>query len=88
MPESPPPASPLATPYKGPHYALIQQRIPDWLTAAVPARISLFNSTTLSRPDWYASASPDQHATLQLANAEVWRAQNAVDQHLRDVQDI
>ena len=88
MPESPPPASPLATPYKGPHYALIQQRIPDWLTTAVPARISLFNSTTLSRPDWYASASPDQHTTLQLANAEGWRAQNAVDQHLRDVQDL
>ena len=55
---------------------------------AVPARISLFNSTTLSRPDWYASASPDQHTTLQLANAEGWRAQNAVDQHLRDVQDL
>ena len=83
-----PDSSSLALPWKGPHYALIKQQIPDWLTTAVPHRIAALSNTELSRPAWYTRASPQQHDTLQRANAEGWRAQNTVDHQLRDVQDL
>ena len=41
----------------------------------------------LSRPTWYASASPPQHKSLQRTNADGWRTQNEVDRQLSKVQD-
>lgn len=88
MPELPTPAQSPTTLYKGPHYERLTQLIPDWLTTATLARVSPLGSAELSRPAWYASASPSQHQVLQRTNAEGWRAQNAVDRQLREVQDV
>ncbi len=88
MPELPTPAQSPTTLYKGTHYERLTQLIPDWLTTATLARVSPLGSAKLSRPAWYASASPSQHQVLQRTNAEGWRAQNAVDRQLREVQDV
>jgi hypothetical protein len=87
MPKPSIPSSTPATPYKGPHYGLIKQKIPDWLSTTSLARVSQLNNAVLSRPAWHTSATPDQHQALKTANVEGWRAQNAVDQQLSNVQD-
>lgn len=87
MPKHSIPSSTPATPYKGPHYDLIKQKIPDWLSTTSLARVSQLNNAVLSRPAWHTSATPDQHQALKTANVEGWRAQNAVDQQLSNVQD-
>ncbi|KAA6176257.1 hypothetical protein F3K50_08710 [Pseudomonas marginalis] len=88
MPKFPIPFRTPATPYKGPHYDLIKQKVPDWLSTTSLARVSQLNNAVLSRPAWHTSATPDQHQALKTANAEGWRAQNAVDQQLSNVQDV
>ncbi|MGL5995435.1 MAG: NEL-type E3 ubiquitin ligase domain-containing protein [Pseudomonas proteolytica] len=88
MSELPLPAQPLATLPKGPHYELIKQHIPTWLSTATLARIGQLNTAELSRPTWYASASPPQHEALQRTNAEGWRTQNEVDRQLDEVRDV
>lgn len=88
MSELPRPAPSIPTHHKGPHYALIKQKIPLWLSTATPTRIASLSSAELSRPAWYASASPHQHEVLQRTNAEGWRTQNEVDRQLGEVQDV
>ena len=73
---------------KGPHYALIAQAAPDWLTQADLNRIHPLNHLPLQTAGWYATASAYEHDTLKAFNAEAWQAQNAVDKQLLPVQDV
>ena len=88
MPELPIPPNRPATPYKGPHYDLIKQKIPDWLSTTSPARARQLSSAVLPQPTRYTRATTDQHHALRTANAEGWRTQNAVDRRLSNVQDV
>ena len=88
MPKLPTPFRTPETLYKGPHYDLIKQELPDWLSTTSLAKITQLNTAVLSRPAWYTSATPDQHQALKTANVEGWRAQNTVDQQLSNVQDV
>ncbi len=82
------PSSTPARAYKGPHYDLIKRTLPDWLSTASLARAHQMSAADLSRLPEYTRATPAQHQALQTANADGWRAQNAVDRQLRDVQDV
>ncbi|MFO2466423.1 NEL-type E3 ubiquitin ligase domain-containing protein [Pseudomonas sp. 15FMM2] len=86
MPELPP--APTPTIDKGPHYALIQQIAPQWLTSAAVPRMHALYAAGLNKAPWYDSAGTSDHLALKAANAEGWRTQNTVDQRLRDVKDI
>ncbi|MFC6335743.1 NEL-type E3 ubiquitin ligase domain-containing protein [Pseudomonas karstica] len=72
---------------KGPHYALIQQVAPQWLTSTAVPRIHALHAAGLNKAPWYDSADTSGHQALKAANAEGWRTQNAVDQKLSDLQD-
>ncbi|WP_313450781.1 NEL-type E3 ubiquitin ligase domain-containing protein [Pseudomonas rhodesiae] len=74
--------------YKGPHYGLIKQTIPDWITSSTPTRLGQLNTATLTRPAGLAGLTSAQHQALQEANADGWRTQNQVDRLLSDIQDV
>lgn len=88
MPVLSPPATLPSTRYKGPHYDLIKQKIPDWLTLAPLARVIPLSDINVARPAWHTSASTEQHQALGAFNAEGWRTQNALDRQLSDVKDV
>ena len=73
---------------KGPHYALIKNTAPGWLTQASLSRVHRLNERVMHRPPWYAATSELHHATLKALNADAWRLQNTVDKHLEHVQDV
>lgn len=87
MPELSIPSRAPATPYNGPNYDLIKQKIPDWLSTTSLARVRQLNNAILSRPGWYTGTTSEQHPALKAANAEGWRAHNAVEQQLSNMQD-
>ncbi|AZF35860.1 hypothetical protein C4J88_1061 [Pseudomonas sp. R4-39-08] len=82
------PSSTPARAYKGPHYDLIKQTIPNWVATTSLARAHQMSAADLSRLPAYTRALPAEHQALQAANAEGWRTQNAVDRQLRDIQDV
>lgn len=74
--------------YKGPHYELIKQKIPGWLSTTTLARSRQLSAADLSHLPRYRHATPEQHQALKTANAEGWRTQNSVDKTLSGVQDV
>lgn len=78
----------LARATKGPHHALIKQKIPHWLSTASLARAVQLHGIQPSRAPWYRTATPEQHNALRTTNADSWRTQNSVDRQLSNVQDV
>lgn len=73
---------------KGPHYSLIKHRMPDWLyTTAWPRAQALGRVSTAHLPALLRTSTAD-HAPIKAANARAWTTQNAVDQRLKDLQDV
>lgn len=69
---------------KGRHYALIKERMDDSFTQASIARIQALSEVPLKRETWFSSAGQ----SLQTANIEAWKHQNAVDRLLESYQDV
>ena len=73
---------------KGPHYSLIKHRMPDWLYAtAWPRAQALGQISTAHLPALLRTSNTD-HSPIKSANAQAWITQNAVDQRLKDLQDV
>ena len=77
-----------ATPDKGPHYALIQNTLPDWLHTTAWHRAQALARAPLNLLPELQHAPAALHAALKAANAQAWAAQNSVDQRLKDLQDV
>lgn len=73
---------------KGPHYSLIERRLPDWLATTAWTRAqALGQVSTAHLPKLLRTADKD-HSVLKRANAEAWTTQNAIDKRLKDLQDV
>lgn len=73
---------------KGPHYPLIQQRLPTWLSGTAWHRAQALAQAPLTLiPELIAKPALD-HGATKAANAHAWAMQNRVDQRLKDLQDL
>ncbi|MBN2974641.1 dermonecrotic toxin domain-containing protein [Pseudomonas lactucae] len=75
------PATPLA------HFTLIKEALPTWITQASAARMAVLGRADKTLPEAFESTSTDARQRLKSAVAAQWTAQNAVDKHLRHLQD-
>lgn len=66
---------------EGPHYPLILQRLPDWLSQTSVHRAQALRQVT---PTLFVDAP----TSLKHANAQAWATQNSVDRQLKDLQDV
>ncbi|MGB3122356.1 MAG: DUF6543 domain-containing protein [Pseudomonas sp.] len=78
---------PLTVPEPGPHDSLIKHAIP-WLLEASPPRAQALGDASLTIAPWFSEGSLDDQRALKHANGLAWAAQNKVDKHLQDVQDL
>ena len=73
---------------KGPHYSLIKHRMPGWLYAtAWPRAQALAQFSPANLPVLLRMPTND-HTPIKAANAQAWITQNAVDQRLKNLQDV
>lgn len=73
---------------KGPHYSLIKHSMPHWLYSTAWPRAQALGQVPLAQLPKLLRTDAKVHAPLKTANAQAWTTQNAVDQRLKDLQDL
>ncbi|WP_130931011.1 DUF6543 domain-containing protein [Pseudomonas sp. Sample_24] len=62
------------------HIDFIENSLPEWLVRSPLHRIGALKHARLEIPQWYKSASTDQHQAVASALKESWDSQNAIDE--------
>ena len=73
---------------KGPHYSLISRSLPDWLSATAVPRAQALGQVPMTHLPQLLRTEGHGHSALKHANAQAWATQNAVDQRLKQLQDV